>query len=177
MRARSDESTLSSVMGSVTHTLPRTETGDTQSIEHHPLSLPGRSELVFTPTPVDYFVTGGTGFIGRFLVERLLARGGRVHLLVRKSSAEKLAGLRDRVGGTEANVLPVWGDLTARGLTDAETRRALAGRIDHVFHLAAVYDMGMDDETADRVNNEGTRDVVSFANELGRDVRLHHVSS
>jgi NAD(P)-dependent dehydrogenase (short-subunit alcohol dehydrogenase family) len=126
---------------------------------------------------VNYFVTGGTGFIGRFLVERLLARGGRVHLLVRKSSAEKLDGLRERVGGTAENVVPVWGDLTTPALTDEAARRALAGRIDHVFHLAAVYDMGMNDETADRVNNEGTRNVVAFANELGGGVRFHHVSS
>ena len=26
------------------------------------------------------FVTGGTGFIGRYLVERLAERGGRIHL-------------------------------------------------------------------------------------------------
>ena len=31
---------------------------------------------------MNYFLTGGTGFIGRFLVEKLLARGGTVHVLV-----------------------------------------------------------------------------------------------
>jgi NAD(P)-dependent dehydrogenase (short-subunit alcohol dehydrogenase family)/thioester reductase-like protein len=46
-----------------------------------------------------------------------------------------------------------------------------------VFHLAAVYDMQMDDETADRVNNEGTRHVVRFTEQLGGKPVLHHVSS
>ena len=36
---------------------------------------------------MNYFVTGGTGFIGRFVVERLLKRpNAKVHLLVRKES-------------------------------------------------------------------------------------------
>ncbi len=125
-----------------------------------------------------YFVTGGTGFIGRFLIERLLKRrGSTVYVLMRKASADKYDHLRERLGASEERLVPVWGDITKKGITDAETRKKLAGEIDHVFHLAAVYDMNMDDQTADRVNNEGTRHIVEFANALGGDVRLHHVSS
>ena len=40
-----------------------------------------------------YFVTGGTGFIGRFLIERLLEREGDIHVLVRKGSRKKLEAL------------------------------------------------------------------------------------
>ena len=36
-----------------------------------------------------YFVTGATGFIGRFLVERLLERSGTIYVLVRKGSLKK----------------------------------------------------------------------------------------
>ena len=35
---------------------------------------------------MNYFVTGGTGFIGRFLIERLAAREGTIYVLVRESS-------------------------------------------------------------------------------------------
>lgn len=124
-----------------------------------------------------YFVTGGTGFIGRFLVERLLGRGGTVHLLVRRESERKFLDLREHLGASPASLVPVWGDITRRGLVAREDRAAIDGPIDHVFHLAAVYDMGMDDATADRVNVEGTRNVVGFVNELPGPVVLHHVSS
>lgn len=125
-----------------------------------------------------YLVTGGTGFIGRFLVERLLKRrGARVYLLLRRASADKYEGLRERLGVSEERLIPVWGDITRAGVVDAATRDELAGEIDHVFHLAAVYDMGMTDATADRVNNEGTRNLVDFVNKLGGTVRLHHMSS
>lgn len=47
---------------------------------------------------MNYFLTGGTGFIGRFLVEKLLARGGKVHVLVREESLDKFDNLRERWG-------------------------------------------------------------------------------
>jgi uncharacterized protein YbjT (DUF2867 family) len=49
---------------------------------------------------MNYFVTGGTGFIGRFLLPRLLDRGGRVYLLVRPGSLAKVEGLRELWGAT-----------------------------------------------------------------------------
>jgi NAD(P)-dependent dehydrogenase (short-subunit alcohol dehydrogenase family)/thioester reductase-like protein len=69
----------------------------------------------------------------------------------------------------------VWGDVTEPGLTAAADRDRLAGTINHVFHLAAVYDLDMDDETGDRVNVGGTRNVVRFASEIGSP--LQYMSS
>ena len=45
-----------------------------------------------------YFVTGATGFIGRFLVSNLLKRKGQVHVLVRKGSAKKLGQIGEAMG-------------------------------------------------------------------------------
>ena len=48
--------------------------------------------------------------------------------------------------------------------------------IDHLFHLAAVYDVEADEEASERANVEGTKHVIEFAN--GHEVgRFHHVSS
>ncbi len=127
---------------------------------------------------MNYFVTGATGFIGRFLVDRLAAHeGAKVYILVRESSQEKFDALVERVGENGDKLVPVYGDITAPGLVDPAEAKKLKGKIDHFFHLAAVYDMNMDDATADRVNTEGTRNVVDFVNELGGKVRLHHMSS
>jgi NAD(P)-dependent dehydrogenase (short-subunit alcohol dehydrogenase family) len=127
---------------------------------------------------MNYFVTGATGFIGRFLVEKLAARDdAKVHVLVRESSQEKFDALVERLGDLGDRLVPVYGDITTPGLVEPAELKKLKGKVDHVFHLAAVYDMNMDDATADQVNTEGTRNLVNFVNELGGKVRLHHMSS
>ncbi len=127
---------------------------------------------------MNYFVTGATGFIGKFLLERLLAReDAKVYVLVRESSQDKFKAMTERYGSDAARLNIVSGDITVPGLISAADFQKLRGRIDHLFHLAAVYDMNMDDATADKVNNQGTRNVVAFANDLGGELVLHHTSS
>ena len=127
---------------------------------------------------MNYFVTGATGFIGRFVVERLLARkGAQVYVLIREASSEKFDALKARFPDAGDRLHPVWGDITTPGLFTGDKPALNGAGFDHVFHLAAVYDLNMDDDTADRVNNEGTRNVVSFVNELGGKAVLHHTSS
>lgn len=127
---------------------------------------------------MNYFVTGATGFIGRFVVERLLQREEAVvYALVREGSMEKFEALKNRLKASDKQLIAVSGDISQNGLTDEATTKKLKGKINHVFHLAAVYDMNMDDATGDRINNEGTRNVVNFCNALGGSVTLQHVSS
>jgi NAD(P)-dependent dehydrogenase (short-subunit alcohol dehydrogenase family) len=131
---------------------------------------------------MSYFVTGATGFIGRRLVERLLERKGKIHILVREDSLAKLDELID---GWEAlseatvtrRVNPVIGDLRQPLLgVDDEQVQALEGTVDHFFHLAAVYDMTAPVELDMAVNVGGTSHAVELAGAL-RAGRLHHVSS
>ena len=124
-----------------------------------------------------YFVTGATGFIGRHLVQELLSRReGEVYALVREGSQERLAELIERWDGGD-RVTPVVGDLTQERLgVEQAWIDEHRGKIDHFFHLAAVYDMTADDEVNERTNVAGTRNAVALANALEAGC-LEHVSS
>ncbi|MGI8946370.1 MAG: SDR family oxidoreductase [Thermoleophilaceae bacterium] len=121
---------------------------------------------------MSYFVTGATGFIGRHLLAELLKREGTIHVLVRDGSRGKVDALAARLGAEDGRIVAVAGDLSNPGLGV----EAFDEPIDHLFHLAAVYDVEADEEVAVQANVEGTRHVIDFANAhtVGR---FHHISS
>jgi len=100
------------------------------------------------------FVTGGSGFIGRALVRRLVKEGNAVAALVR---SEESAAVVAALGAT-----PVRGELTE----PARWQRELNGR-DVVFHLAAETDITADRARHELVTVQGTRAVVDAAREAG----------
>jgi len=124
-----------------------------------------------------YFVTGATGFIGRHLLERLLQREGTIHCLVRKESLAKFKAIAQELGAGEGRLVAVVGDLSRPKLGVAPaTRQALAGKVKHFFHLAALYDLGADAESQVLANVEGTRHALEFAEAI-RAGCFHHTSS
>ena len=131
--------------------------------------------------PIHAFVTGGTGLIGRAVVQRLLERGVNVTLLLRggaesrrKSELDSLASL---TGGQQGTLRYVSGDLETPGLGLGEDGLAALSEAGHCFHFAALYDIEADPQAIERVNVEGTRNLLSALRKAGFSGRLHHVSS
>jgi NAD(P)-dependent dehydrogenase (short-subunit alcohol dehydrogenase family) len=126
---------------------------------------------------MSYFVTGATGFIGRYLVSNLLKRKGTVHVLVRKGSEKKFDAVAVKMGWDRKRVLPVTGDLSAGKLgISAAQIKALSGKVTHFFHLAAIYDLSADAESQRIANIEGTIHAIEFATAIKAGC-FHHTSS
>ena len=125
-----------------------------------------------------YFVTGASGFIGKRLVKKLLQRKGAVvHFLIREASESKVPELRAFWGVGASRAVPVFGDLSRPRLgVSAHTVKALKGRVDHVIHLAAVYDLEADEHSQTVMNIDGTRNTVQLAHAVEAG-HFHHVSS
>jgi nucleoside-diphosphate-sugar epimerase len=109
------------------------------------------------------FVTGGSGFVGGALIERLRAEGWDVRALARSDGAA--AKVRER--GAE----PVAGDLE-----DEAALRAGAGGAEVAFHAAAKVEDWGDPEEFDRLNVRGTERVIAASREAGVR-RLVHVGT
>ena len=124
-----------------------------------------------------YFVTGGTGFIGRHVVVALASLGRPVYVLTRPGSRARLDRTVSQCGPNRPHVLPIEGDLNEPllGLTP-ERLAALKGNVQHFFHLAALYDLDANAMDLERANVAGTRNALSLASELGASC-FHHMSS
>src|SRR3712207_3364464 len=122
-------------------------------------------------------LTGFPGFIGRRLVRTLAAEhpGRPIICLVEERMADAARALAAEIAPS-IEVLP--GDIAERrlGLADGDWQR-LVSEVTHAYHLAAIYDLAVPIELAQRVNVDGTGNVLELCMAARNFERLAYVST
>ncbi len=118
------------------------------------------------------FLTGASGFLGKYLVRDLQARGNKIIGLIRPDSLAKVID-----DPAYQNVTWVKGTLdTLADSLSAEDRKVLAATTD-IVHAAAVYDLAQSEAQMYPSNVTGTHELVRLANTLPNVATFHHVST
>lgn len=118
-----------------------------------------------------YFITGGTGFVGRSLVQALLKQGNKVFLLVKPT---KQFSPQERVTNIfpqhRDNLIVMAGDVRKSdlGISKRDLNKLKKEEVDYIWHLAAnlAFNQSLTPGQKFKVNVLGTKNVVDFANQL-----------
>jgi nucleoside-diphosphate-sugar epimerase len=128
------------------------------------------------------FITGFPGFIAERLVARLASADTQFFLLVEQRMTDTAMRSAERIaadtGTPLENFALITGDITMPnlGIDPADVEEIRAETTD-VFHLAAVYDLAVEEGVALAVNLAGTKNVNAFVRTLPNLKRYNYVST
>lgn len=144
--------------------------------------------LSFQPVvePERIFLTGGTGFLGAFLIEELLQQTqATIYCLVRAANVEEgknklIKNLRQYAlwdDSFNSRIIPVVGDLSQPLLgIGAEQFQMLATNIDTIYHSAALLNYVYPYSALKAANVLGTQEILKLACQI-KVKPVHYVSS
>nr|XP_012220656.1 PREDICTED: putative fatty acyl-CoA reductase CG8306 [Linepithema humile] len=141
------------------------------------------------------FITGGTGFVGVCLIEKLLrccSEVRNIYLLIRPKKGKSIADRLDELTKNSVfnrlkeenqtdlfkKLIAVAGDVGEENLgLSSQDRTTLINTVQVVFHSAATLDFEADLKSTTSINLLGTRRIVQLCQEI-KDLKvLVHVSS
>ena len=128
------------------------------------------------------FLTGFPGFIAGRLVQRLARPDVQFYLLVQPQFLEAAAAEIEQIAASTntplENFALVEGDVTLPGLgIAAEDLQIIRSETTDIYHLAAIYDLGVERGPAIAVNVGGTKNVNEFARSVDNLRRYNYVST
>nr|XP_034827688.1 fatty acyl-CoA reductase 1-like [Maniola hyperantus] len=141
------------------------------------------------------FLTGGTGFIGKVLVEKLVYSCpdlDKIYLLVRPKKGvkpeDRMSAIyasrcfdrlrKERPGAFESKVFFIEGDCSALGLgLSKEDRAIIINRTHIIYHAAASVRFDDPMKASVKLNLRGTREIIELAKEAKHLECFVHVST
>ena len=128
------------------------------------------------------FFTGFPGFLGSELVPRVLGRSeddSAICLIQEKFAdlaTERVAEIEETHPELVDRIRLVEGDITKPGL-ELGSPSELGWDVSEIYHLAAVYDLSVPRDVGTKVNVDGTRHVLDWAEKCANFERFHYVST
>jgi thioester reductase-like protein len=130
------------------------------------------------------FLTGFPGFLGSSLVERLLSRYPQevtlsclIQKKYRRQAEERAAALTEPHPEWAGRIRLYEGDVTRQELGLGDQYEPLQAETVEIYHLAAVYDLGVNRELAMEVNVRGTENMLALAQGCPGLQRFQYVST
>lgn len=132
-----------------------------------------------------FFFTGFPGFICNQLIREVLKKNelkGSIYVLVLQGMMDKARKERQTIltelGLKEEAFVIIEGDITYPSLLISEDNQdLLIGKVTHVFHLAAIYDLAVPRDIAYRINVNGTDHVNKWVKGLAQLKRYVYFST
>lgn len=128
-------------------------------------------------------LTGFPGFLGSALVPRLLERTSDNTTIIcliqqkfRVPAESKIQAYRKEFGASADRIKLAEGDITVAGL-GLEQTEIDREQISEIYHLAAIYDLGVSRDLAMKVNFDGTNNMLYFAEQCPNLQRFQYVST
>jgi len=132
------------------------------------------------------FLTGATGLVGSHLLKTFLEHGYKAYVLARgknyrcaKERVRSVVSFWDKrvLTKNSGNLFVFEGDITKKGLgLNGKQKKILSDNIDEIFHAAAITDLNRPSPEIQKVNVEGTRNVLELAYATHKNTRVFKVN-
>ncbi|WP_042149371.1 SDR family oxidoreductase [Paucisalibacillus sp. EB02] len=133
-----------------------------------------------------FFITGFPGFLASSLIKQMICdyreKINHMYLLILPSQKELAESTLNEIvnqAGIATELFTIMtGDITKEDIgLDPKILEELSQQVTHVFHLAAIYDLAVPQETAYQVNVNGTKNVNNWLSNLRKLQRYIYYST